>query len=162
MDTASTFIGIALFLLFIAPVAYLLMSEGLHKRKQKKHFLMASKEYNLNFTEMEFLSDLSLGLDEISKKLFVFIVGKTPKTFCIDLNDITSSEVLSSYSKPSRIKNAIDDISEITLNLKSKIPVLEENKIPFFGGNFQSVLQKEARMNSALKWNQLIQKTLAR
>ena len=160
MDTASTLIGIGLLLLFVAPAGYLLFAEGSQNRKFKKQFLMLSKQNNLVLSQSQIFPDLSLGLDEISKKLIVFIAGKTPKAFFIDLNNIKSAEVQKKYSDVNSGKNNVDDICEIVLNLKLKNPSSEENRIIFFGGVCNSVLQKEARLNSALKWNSLIQNSL--
>ena len=160
MDTASTLIGIGLLLLFIAPVGYLILKDGSQSRKNKKQFLMLSKQNNLVLSQTEIFPDFSLGLDEISKKLFVFVTGKTPKSFFIDLNNIQSAEVQKKYSETNSEKNSVDDICEITLDLKLKNPPTEENRIIFFGGDFNSVLQKEARLNSALKWYSLIKKSL--
>ena len=160
MDTASTLIGVGLLVLFIAPVAYVLIIEASNNRTQKRQFLQFSKQHNLQFTQTEFFPNFSLGLDEISKKLFVLITGKTPKTFFIDLNNIRSATIRNRYTDEDSAQKSIDDISEISLDLESYNSNSEKNRIIFYGGNFNSVLQKEARQNSAQKWHFLIQNVL--
>ncbi|GHA45529.1 hypothetical protein GCM10007103_28230 [Salinimicrobium marinum] len=160
MDTASTLIGMGFLLLFIAPVAYVLIKEASKNKSQKKQFVQLSKQHNLEFTQTEFFSNLSLGLDEMTKKLFVLTTGKSPRTLYIDLNTINSAEIKNKYSNDGSAQKSIDDISEISLDLKSNEKASAENKIIFYGEDFHSVLQKEARLNSAQKWYSLIQNTL--
>lgn len=160
MDTSSTLLGMGFLLLFIAPVAYVLIKEASKNKSQKKQFAQLSKQHHLEFTQTEFFSNLSLGLDEMAKKLFVLTTGKSPRTLYIDLNTINSVELKNKYSHEGSVQRSIDDISEISVNLKSRDKASGENKIIFYGEDFHSVLQKEARLNSAQKWNNLIQNTL--
>lgn len=155
MDTASTLIGIGLLLVFISPIAFMLLKQSGESKKHQRQLLALSSQYHLNLTHTESLSNISIGLDVMSKKLLILIFGKTTTEFLIDLNDISSSKVQKLLYEDSIEEKNLDNIREIYLEIKMKEGPAQ-NKLVFFEEVSTSVLEKESRLNTALKWNQLI------
>ncbi|WP_424492885.1 hypothetical protein [Salinimicrobium sp. GXAS 041] len=160
MDTSSTLMGVGMLLIFIAPVAIYLMRQSSNKKSNRKHLILLAKQHNLKLSKIDFLPNLSLGLDEASGKLLVRYSGKENKNRCIDLNSYSSSVIAKSYSSNGSEPNNFDNISQISLRLKQNGKTSEEEDLIFFEKDRTSVLQKEEMMHAAEKWNDWIEKLL--
>lgn len=151
MDTESTLIGIGLLLIFIAPIAFILVRQTLADQKHKDRLVAFSRQHNLELSKQEFLSNLSIGLDETSGKLLILELKQTVKDWIFDLKDLQAGQLLELFSGNTS-ENHLDSIREIILDLRWKN---SEYRIVFFDDSIP-VLEKEARLNTARKWHLLL------
>lgn len=160
MDTSSTLLGVSLLLVFIAPVAIFLIREASFKKKNKMQFTLLAKQHNLHFNEIEFLPNLALGLDEMSKKLLVYSSGRTGRSIFVDLTGITSTGISTTFDSEETATGSFDEVSQIIMNLTQKTGEVAKEKIIFFDREKDSLLQKEEFLKTAEKWHFLIEKAI--
>ncbi|MGB7843636.1 MAG: hypothetical protein WBL21_12645 [Salinimicrobium sp.] len=155
MDTASTFMGLGLLFVFIAPIGYLLVDQSQQEKKRKKAILQTAAKQHLHLSACDFLPDLSLGLDEQAQKLLV-VLGKKQKTEIFDLKDLSRCELGKKY-QDNKVSSAIDDVREVHLHLDRK---KDSENIIFYSEDAHPVTEKEMRMQMANKWQNLLSEKL--
>ncbi len=157
METASTLMGLGLFILFIAPVGYVLYDQSLKEKKRAKKLALLTHQQGLSLDETENIRGLSLGLDRKSKKFILLKSGDKAKLQIIDLEKVRNIE-LSKTDEDGRIISSLDEVREISLKVKSKDETI--NKIIFYAEEEDPVTQKDERLANALKWESILKQQI--
>lgn len=153
MDTATTFMGISLLLVFLAPIGYLLIDQSLSEKKREKTLHKIAGEQNINLTQTDFLPDLALGLDMDSRKLLIVPMPKKKNIKVIDLGTIRKCEMVKKYVN-NKVSSNLDDVREIALMIELADTPAES--VIFYAEGEHPVTEKEMRRFMALKWEKIM------
>lgn len=157
MDTASTLLGLGLFLVFIAPVGYLLYNQSFEEKKRAKRLFILAQRQGYILDESENILGLSLGLDKTKKKFLLLKSGNKADLQVIDLEDVKKIEVCRT-DEDGQSTSILDEIREISLELKR---ASEIKKLTFYAEQEDPVTRKEERLQNAYKWHKVLSENTA-
>lgn len=157
MDITSVSIGLFIFILFMAPIIYLLMSASLKTSKKKKLLKKIAQDQQLELDHLEFYEHCILGLDSEKKQLL--IVENSEKYDVILLKNVkdsyVSKKLISDHYKDRKKEHIVHLSLELINNLNEKITA-----IVFYDEESEEALDAEAQLFMAQKWDKLIHHNL--
>lgn len=125
MDIASVIVGIIIILIILTPFAIIKINSGNKQKAQLQTLFSFVEENGCSLSQFDLWNNVSIGIDEISRKLFFVRNAKEADIFqLVNLNEISKCQVINS----SRTLNNKEGIVKIVDKLKLTFTPLDKNK----------------------------------
>jgi hypothetical protein len=139
---STIIVGILLIVLIIAPIWWLIRSQGAGKRKLQKEIASLGKDHDINITEHELWSNKVIGIDrENDKAAYAILMTPSNQLFITDLRLFSrcyvEKNLLASDSKNQ------DIISSINIHFVSREKEVQDTIWPIYIDSVDLTLGKE-------------------
>ena len=147
MELSSIFIGVGIFLLFMLPIVYMIITQKKKAKAKTLKLYEISGNNNLNLEMVETTDMVVLGLDVNALKLIIVEPMNNANFGVIDLQEITSCKVktISAVQKENRYLY-------VALELFEKATGKKSFEIVYYDDDVDLNLAPEAELLRAKKW----------
>lgn len=156
MDLSAVLIGLGFLLVFIGPIAFLIITQKKKQKAKTKKLLEVSKEHNLNPEVVETTSMIAIGLDPKAKKLVVVEPRRGDSFRVVDLSEVKSCRIQTSGTSKNQ-----NSYTYVGIDLTSKGKSGKEFELTFYDDQEELNLTAEAELLRAKKWHELLEKHLS-
>lgn len=161
MEKASILIGVGLFIVFMAPILYIIFNQSAKDKKRLKNLKRIAKEHNLNLSQIEVSNTLLLGLDEKAKKLVIVEPTNEMQFDVVDLTQLDRSQVAKKSLPAANRKKGNDKVIHVSLELVQNHGTDKVTDIVFYDENDNESFDPETKLFIAQKWDKLIRANIA-
>ena len=156
MDLSAILIGLGFLLVFIGPIAFLIITQKKKQKAKTKKLLEVSKKHNLNPEVVETTSMIAIGLDPKVKQLIVVEPRRDDSFEVVDLSEVKSCRIRTSGNS----KNP-DSYTYVGIDLTSKGESAKKIELTFYDDQEELNLTVEAELLRAKRWQELLEKQLS-
>jgi hypothetical protein len=153
METSSIIIGITTALLFLGPIAYVIIQSASKEKRIKKTLEKLCATNEITLSSFEVLGNTVIGIDELHKKLIISNTKDLINKFeIVDLKNLKHC-----HAKTIVLKNKTIDVVELELigdNFVKDIVFYKEDE------EDNPITDSQICLNHAQKWEKTIQKQL--
>lgn len=151
MELSSIFIGVGIFLLFMLPVVYLILTQNKKRKVKTQKLYEIGKNNNLNLELIETTDMVVLGLDINARKLVIVEPMNNNNFGVINLEEIKSCKI-----KTTSAGQKENNYLHVALELFEKASGRKSFEIVYYDDDVDLNLDPEAELLRAKKWHETI------
>ncbi len=145
----------------VIAVSLLVIIINHHRRQNKTERLLADFEnvaagFDLSIVKQQLLGNRAIGYDDLNNKLLYLVVTRSKQDgYLVDLEDVKSCMVITSYGPIKNREKLGTDIKMIALQLNYKNGA-KPLHLPFYSKAADQVFETEERKKQAKEWQSLL------
>lgn len=156
MDLTTILIGLGFLIIFIGPIALLIVIQKKKQKAKTKKLFEVSKKHNLSPEVVETTSMIAIGLDPNAKQVVVVEPRRNDAFEVVNLQDVKSCRI-----RTSGASNGQSSYTYVGIDLATKGKGAKEVELTFYDDQEELNLTAEAELLRAKKWQELLEKHLS-